>query len=282
MKDLGDNAYAGITDSTTFNFLTLNSDGSIPALPAYPGQAGLRVGMSVSSAGDVNGDGYDDVIVGADALATNAGRAFVIYGNASGTGASLVNGSVSAGAGFQIKGGDYMGQSVSGAGDVNGDGYADLIVAANSTNPAGGAYVVYGKPVGADVVIAPSGSIAASDGYQITGNVGFRVSSAGDVNGDGLADLLVKGADAYVVYGNTTGGGLNLTSGTIAASNGFKIKGLGGNISSAGDVNGDGLADIIVAGPSATNPAAFVVYGNASGAEIDISSEKRILQNNFM
>ena len=90
-----------------------------------------------------------------------------------------------------------------------------------------------------------------------------------------------KGADAYVVYGNSTGGGLNLNSGTIAASNGFKIKGLGGNISSAGDVNGDGLADIIVAGPSATNPAAFVVYGNASGTEIDISSETIAASNGF-
>ena len=135
VKDLGGNAYAGITDTTTFNFLTLNSDGSIPALPPYGSSIQQFLGSSVSRAGDVNGDGYDDVIVGASGFGINGGAAYVVYGNAAGKGVSPSDGTIASSDGFKITGtfsgttaNSKLGYSVSGIGDINGDGYADVMV----------------------------------------------------------------------------------------------------------------------------------------------------------
>jgi len=109
-------------------------------------------GFSVSSAGDVNGDGIDDLIVGArygDDGGTNAGEAYVIYGQAGATRGTLDLSTLTAAQGFVIQGdaaGDQAGRSVSGAGDVNGDGIDDLIVGAplgdDGGFDAGEAYVI--------------------------------------------------------------------------------------------------------------------------------------------
>ncbi|MEA3193375.1 MAG: hypothetical protein QOD26_1708, partial [Betaproteobacteria bacterium] len=109
---------------------------------------------AVSGAGDVNGDGYDDVLVGAfgsDEHGADAGAAYVIYGAAGGFGASLELSALDGFNGFQVSGGsaaDYAGRSVSGAGDVNGDGYSDLVIGAPKTDFAGtdsgAGYVVFG------------------------------------------------------------------------------------------------------------------------------------------
>ncbi|HEY9013536.1 MAG TPA: integrin alpha, partial [Gemmatimonadales bacterium] len=146
-------------------------------------------GYTVSGAGDVDGDGYDDVIVGAyanDAGGPDAGRAYVYYGGPMADAAAdmTLTGTAS---------GDLFGVSVSGARDVNGDGYGDVIVGASANDTggpnAGRAYVYYGGP-GADVVadLALTGA-AAGDLF------GNSVSGAGDVNGDGYPDVIV-GANA--------------------------------------------------------------------------------------
>jgi methionine-rich copper-binding protein CopC len=291
VQDLGGNAYAGITDTTTFNFGVLGSDGSIPVVPPYGGTANSLLGWSVSSAGDVNGDGYDDVIVGAkNEDATYKGAAYVIYGNASGVGVSVTGGTIASSLGFKISGGvsDFLGNSVTGIGDVNGDGFADLLVATdkvNSTTNTDAAYVVYGSATNANVDLA-SGTIPSGVGYKLVGGTGNfnifnEIAGAGDFNGDGLADMIVSGhatsgpGGAYVVYGKTSYSTLNLGAGTIAASDGIKITGsttdgLGWSVSGAGDVNGDGLSDVIIS--TSTNPSAFVVYGTTSTASIDLSS----------
>ncbi|MGE0100545.1 MAG: Ig-like domain-containing protein, partial [Hydrogenophaga sp.] len=168
--------------------------------------AGERIGYAVSSAGDVNGDGLADLIVGAHLSApsagTNAGRSYVVFGKADGTAIDLSLIASGTG-GFVINGqaaGDYSGTSVSSAGDVNGDGLADLIVGADSSDPAAGSsagrsYVVFGKADGTAVELS---AIAENEtgGFVINGQSqddfsGWSVSSAGDVNGDGLADLIV-------------------------------------------------------------------------------------------
>jgi hypothetical protein len=161
----------------------------------------------VASAGDVNGDGYADIIVGAlfaDPLArTNAGAVYVLFGKQSGFATVDLNGFPAEGAGFIIQGaaaGDYAGYSVAGAGDVNGDGYGDLIVGARGADPlsrtgGGAAYVILGgdsMPATVDLNGFPDGA----EGFAILGAatgdaVGYSVAGAGDVNADGYSDLIL-------------------------------------------------------------------------------------------
>ena len=238
-----------------------------------------RAGVSVSAAGDVNGDGIDDVIIGAsqgDNGGDSAGEAYVIYGQAGSTRGALDLTGLAASDGFIIQGdtaSDNAGLSVSGGGDVNGDGIDDLIIGAdlgnNGGDNAGEAYVVYGQAGNSRGTVDLTG-LVASDGFVIQGDVasdqaGHSVSIAGDVNGDGIDDLVVGarggddgGADAgeaYVIYGQAGNarGTVDLTG--LAANDGFVIQGdrasnlAGFSVSAAGDVNGDGFDDLIVGAP---------------------------------
>ena len=210
-----------------------------------------QAGHSVSEAGDVNGDGYADVIVGApmgDDGGRGAGEAYVVYGKVNGLVGTLDLMDLGEEDGFVIQGGeagDGAGISVSGAGDVNGDGYADLIVGAQyadldaDTANVGRAYVVYGKASRLGRV--DLADLAEADGFAIVGvgvldRVGASVSGAGDVNGDGYADLIVGApevdgtgkdnvGEAYVIFARAEGmGEVNLSEG-LGASEGFVIRG---------------------------------------------------------
>jgi len=194
---------------------------------------GDQAGISVASAGDVNGDGFDDLIVGAplgNDGGTDAGEAYVVFGKASGFGTiDLTN--LGAASGFIIQGdfaGDQAGWSVSAAGDVNGDGFDDLIVGApmgdNGGMDAGEAYVLFGKatgfgqPDGSGRQVIDLANLTFPDGFIIQGDVmgdqaGWSVSAAGDVNNDGFADLIVgapmgddggnNAGEAYVIFGSS-------------------------------------------------------------------------------
>jgi hypothetical protein len=273
--------------------------------------AGDHAGISVSSAGDVNGDGIDDIIVGAsrgDDGGVNAGEAYVVYGTV-GTDRGLVDLSNLAPAdGFIIQGdaaGDYAGRFVSSAGDVNGDGIDDIIVGAlygdDGGNDAGEAYVIYGA-VGTARAGLDLSNLASRDGFIIQGDVagdfaGRSVSSTGDVNGDGIDDIIVgapygddggvNAGEAYVVYGTvgTDRGLVDLS--TLAPADGFIIQGdavgdfAGRSVSSAGDVNGDGIDDIVfgvLGGDSGEAYAgeAYVIYGTAERIRslVDLSALK--------
>ena len=277
-------------------------------------------GWSVSSAGDVNGDGYDDLIIGADGADPNGydtvGETYVVYGRASapGTGGELDLSSLDGTNGFILNGidaSDQSGRSVSSAGDVNGDGYDDLIIGAREADPngdsgAGETYVVYGRAsapgTGGELDLS---SLDGTNGFILNGideydYSGWSVSSAGDVNGDGYNDLIIgareadpngddEGGETYVVYGGAsapgTGGRFNLSS--LDGTNGFILNGIneddesGRSVSSAGDFNGDGYDDLII-GASGADPngrrsgETYVVYGGASapgtGGELDLSS----------
>jgi len=166
--------------------------------------AGDRSGYSVSGAGDVNGDGLADLIVGAPFADPDnddrAGESYVVFGKTSNATVDLANLGVG---GFRIDGIDQFdrsGRSVSGAGDVNGDGLADLIVGAPFANlggddTAGESYLVFGKASTTTVDLASLGAGGFRiDGIDADDFSGWSVSGAGDVNGDGLADLIV-GAD---------------------------------------------------------------------------------------
>ncbi|MDK9704379.1 MAG: FG-GAP-like repeat-containing protein, partial [Sulfuritalea sp.] len=278
----------GQTGNATINLATLGSSGF-----AITGESSFDLsGRSVAAAGDVNGDGLADLIVGGYGNGSNAGRSYVVFGTTAS--AEIILSDVAAGnGGFAITGastGDQSGYSVAGAGDVNGDGLADLIVGAPG-NGAGSSYVVFGQSGGGAINLSALGS----SGFAITGESandgsGRSVASAGDVNGDGLADLIV-GASAndaggynagrsYVVFGQTGNATINLST---LGSNGFAITGetdgdrSGRSVAAVGDVNGDGLADLVVgayandAGGSYAGRS-YVVFGTTATTAINLST----------
>lgn len=236
-------------------------------------QASAYLGRAVSAAGDVNGDGYSDVIVGADSYdngETNEGIVYVFYGSSVGlsTTADWTAEINQASASF--------GRSVSTAGDVNGDGYSDVIVGAhfydNSHTNEGGAFVYHGSPGGLSTTANWS-----AESNQVNGYLGISVSTAGDVNGDGFNDVIVGayGYDngevdegrAYVFHGSL--GGLNTTANWTAEGN-QAYANFGTSVSFAGDVNGDGYGDVIVGADGYDNGEtnegkAFVYHGSSTG-----------------
>jgi hypothetical protein len=238
-----------------------------PNWTAESDQEDAAFGYAVGTAGDVNGDGYADVIIGApgfDGGELNEGRVFVYYGSATGLGGlpHWVAEGVQADAAF--------GHAVGTAGDVNGNGYSDIIVGApgfdNGQTDEGRAYLFPGSsPVITDYQWSAEGG-APSDEF------GRAVATAGDVNGDGYSDVVVgapynseNGVEAgkvYIYYGGPLG--LSLTPAWTALGE-AAYDGFGRVVGTAGDLNGDGYDDLVVGAPGREGGKVYIYYGSATG-----------------
>lgn len=266
----------------------------------YTGQsAGDRAGTSVGAAGDVNGDGFDDFLVGAparnDGLGANQGAAYLVLGSATPSAANLST---------QIKyggesAGDTAGSSTSAAGDVNGDGFADFLVGAPARNDGAGAnqgaaYLVLGS---ASPGAANLSTALAYSGEAAGDLAGTSVGVVGDYNGDGLGDCLVgapgntaSAGAAYLVQGNLVPtAGILGTAGTFS----FEFRGeaagdqAGGSVSGAGDVNSDGFDDLLV-GAKSNNPgvgagagAVYLLLGPLGASGPGTSANIALVTNSF-
>jgi predicted secreted protein len=272
------------------------------------------LGFSVAGMGDMNNDGLADLLIGMpqDGLSSNPGGAFLVYGKANSSSGSLaeyqydISTLSTTPAALSITSTfDTAGFSVSSAGDVNGDGWTDMIISAHFqvvgslVGNTGKSYVVYGGAALSSLQTISLGDVGGSvhgfviSGWQAGEESGTSVSSAGDINDDGLADLLVSayyndvaGTESgmtYVVLGKTGDTAVNLSS-IKNNIGGFAIKGenaqdkSGVSVSSGGDINGDGIGDIIIgaiiAGTGNSYPASgrtYVVFGRTTAnATIDL------------
>ena len=270
-------------------------DTTTPSTTILSKQGNNQFGRPVASAGDVNGDGYDDVVIVSPYYShldvdgwqiDNMGAAILYLGSASGIDKNnpIVFMGTQDGSGEDTQ--------ASGAGDVNGDGYDDLIVGqpyfdglgvdGNTVAEAGAAFLYLGGPTGPD-----PGSPIMMNGELVQATFGHSVSTAGDVNSDGYADLMIGsefmdaiGVDgnpvinsgaAYVYFGNASG---------IDTSSPTRIRGTetgeyyGEKVSTAGDINGDGYADIYIGASrhkidGVSKGMVFAFFGGADGLDLD-------------
>ena len=319
---------------TTFDLDNLNGNNgfSVSGLDAEH-----NLGNAVS-AGDLNGDGIDDLVLGAAnaglnvtsygySYSENNGEAYVIFGQRNGFDSDFDLNSLNGNNGFILKGidpSDLLGTAVASAGDLNGDGIDDLAVSAIGAGQAvtndsgftysdsrGEVYVVFGKNNGF-VSRLNLFNLNGSDGFVLKGkdandSLGGSLSNGGDINGDGIDDLIIgasnagnvlnspfanghsdKRGEVYVLFGSRNGFQSNFNvADRLNGNQGFMLSGigtednLGSDVSNIGDLNGDGIDELIVsaakasvAGEYSQEGQAYVVFGRQGGfnAQFDLNS----------
>lgn len=272
---------ANTAAGSTYVFLGKPSWENNPTLASFGPGDGFRIdgartgdysGLSVSTAGDVNGDGCSDILMAArfaNSPRPEPSAAYVIFGKPSGL-SNVSLASLGSSDGFRLDGlvsPEWLLISVAAAGDINGDGYSDIVLGAPGGGSYGLAYVVYGKPSGFSNIELTS--LSASDGFRIVGApsdfmCGATVAAAGDIDGDGFSDVLVgaplsgptQPGSTYVILGKSSGLS-NIDLASLSSSAGYRIDGMdfslfGIALGTAGDVNGDGRCEFLVGAPYAT------------------------------
>lgn len=231
------------------------------------------VGKAVAGIGDVNGDGYADVLVGAPyAGASHTGAAYLLFGGATTptaidvTAMSPLDGIMITGIGTQ----NLLGMNMSAAGDFNNDGIGDFVLSAPREAGTGEAYIIMGDKALASIDLATSPNVIKITGINVDHTTPAEseipVFSMGDLNGDGGSDIAIAhtaGAGRLDFFWGvgSAGGGDNVADFSIVPGAGFEISGG----SAAGDFNGDGRDDIVVVLQSIASPQnadIYVVFGD--------------------
>jgi hypothetical protein len=257
---------------------------------------------AISGAGDINKDGYDDIIIGFWNANNNAGITYVVYGD-QGYFSDIDLTKLTSEQGFWVQeasSNSYSGQTVSGIGDINGDGCDDIAIGAPETTivtyinnikytytKAGACYVIFGKAepftnINLAVDTTYFGFYNTSEGIQISGATSYgyvcsSVSSAGDFNKDGYDDIIIGAygensntGTSYIIFGKKSR--FNNIDLANLGEQGIRIYGAksgdksGWSVSGAGDINGDGFDDVIIGAPNADSNfgKTYVIFGSSS------------------
>ena len=239
-----------------------------PDWTAVGENSGDYFGKGLSYVGDVNDDGYNDVIISAPGKDSNKGKVDLYLGSASGL---LSSPSWTA---IGENSGDYFGRCVASAGDVNGDGYDDVIISAGPSFdlPGGKVYLYLGSASGLSDTLSWTAEGENGDWF------GYCIALARDVSNDGYDDIIISNpahdsfkGKVYVYYGSSSG--LSSTADWTATGEGYDDC-FGNSVSPAGDVNGDGYYDILVSAPyfgSNDNGKVYLYLGSENGLLIDYS-----------
>ena len=278
-----------------------DTSGSVPSMDmdlgdssaSFLGEATYHYsGYSVAGAGDVNGDGYDDILIGSlfkDNEGNSRGQTYLIFGNASGW--SMDTHLSAADASFWGESPwDHAGESVAGAGDVNGDGYDDIVIGApkndDGGSSAGQTYLILGKASGWTMDSSLSLADASFWGEESMDQSGHAVAGAGDVNGDGYDDILISASyndetisnagQTYLILGKASGWTMDTDLANADASflGEYHNDKSGSSIAGAGDVNGDGYDDILIGAyeqdeGGGMGGQTYLILGKASGWSMD-------------
>ena len=214
-------------------------------------------GHAIRTANDVDGDGLQDAVVGARVNGTGAfegGKGYVILGSSLGTPGEVRSLADADYAYYGTVEGGWLGYQAAGAGDVDGDGLADIMYGAHTSDSSRGrVYLIYGSSLGPSLQAAEVAEVIF-EGQNWADQAGRSIAPAGEVDGDDRADLLIGARNAgdrigraYLVLGDSLSEGVfDLGDSDMRFIGEERLDEAGYTVSSAGDVNGDGLDDILV------------------------------------